>query len=71
MSSLVLETYEQGNVYAECYWDKYAPHYNVRVAKRYEGSDIYGTLWTNCYGKVEQAKNSFKRQVRKIKKGEH
>ena len=69
MSSWVIETYSQGDMYAEYLWDKYAPHYQVFVGKIYEGNGLVHKVWQNNYATVEQAKKSFQRQVRKIKKG--
>ena len=68
--SLTLETYEQGNIYIEYEWDKYAPHYIVFVGKKHSDGLVH-TLWTQRYATVEQAKRSFKRQVAKAKKGEY
>ena len=68
--SLTLETYEQGNLYIEYKWDKYAPHYVVFVGKKHIDGLVY-TLWTKRYPTEKQAKRSFKRQVAKAKKGEY
>lgn len=68
--SLTLETYEQGNIYIEYEWDKYAPHYVVFVGETRSNGLTY-TLWTNRYATREQAKRSFKRQVAKAKKGDY
>lgn len=67
--SIVIETYKQDDVYIECVWDKYEPHYVVFVGKKY-GTDLVHKVWTNRYATEEQAKRSFKRQVAKAKKGE-
>lgn len=66
--SLTLETYEQNDIYVEYEWDKYEPHYIVFVGRKYNG--VVYTIWTNRYSTKEQAKKSFQRQVRKVKKGE-
>lgn len=67
--SLTMDTYEQNNIYAEYRWDKYAPHWEVIVGVKMNDGLVH-TLWTKCYGTMEQAKRSFKRRVAKIKKGE-
>ena len=67
--SLTLETYEQDNLYIEYEWDKYAPHYVVFVGRKHSDGLVH-TIWTNRYATKEQAKQSFKRQVAKAKKGE-
>lgn len=66
--SLTLETYEQNDIYVEYEWDKYEPHYIVFVGRKNNG--VVYTIWTNRYSTKEQAKKSFQRQVRKVKKGE-
>ena len=68
--SLTLETYEQGDIYAEYEWDKYEPHYIVFVGRKHKDGLVH-TIWTNRYATEKQAKRSFKRQVAKIKKGEY
>ena len=67
--SLTIETYTQNDIYAEYLWDKYSPHFEVFVGKKHCDGIVY-TLWSNRYNTEEQARKSFKRQVRKIKKGE-
>lgn len=67
--SLVIETFNQGNIYAEYEWDKYAPHYIVYVGKKING--VIQTLWSKRYDNVKSAKSSFKRQVKKIKEEQY
>ena len=67
--SLTLETYKQDNIYIEYEWDKYTPHYVVFVGRK-QSDGLVHTIWTNRYATKEQAKQSFKRQVAKAKKGE-
>ncbi|MCR4661724.1 MAG: hypothetical protein K5765_06995 [Clostridia bacterium] len=67
--SLVLGRFEQDNIIVEYEWDKYAPHYVVFVGRKWKDSSVC-TIWTNRYATVEQAKRSFQRQVRMVKKGE-
>ena len=69
--SLTIDCYSEGNLYAEYRWDKYEPHYQVFVGRKYEGDGLVHTLWKQTYATKEQAKRSFQRQVRKIKKGEY
>lgn len=67
--SLTFETYEKGDLYIECEWDKYAPNYVV-IAGRKCGDGLVHETWIKRYATEEQAKRSFKRQVAKAKKGE-
>ena len=70
MSSWIFESYGKDDVYAEYRWDKCA-HFEVFVGRKYEGDGLVHTLWKKTYVTKEQAKRSFQRQVRKIKKGEY
>lgn len=65
--SLTLGQYEQNDIYVEYEWDKYEPHYIVFVGRKVNG--VVHTIWTNRYATEEQAKRSYQRQVRKVKKG--
>lgn len=69
MSSWLLESYKQDNIYIEYEWDKYAPHFVVFVGQKHTDGVVH-TIWTNRYSTKEQARKSFLHQVRKFKKGE-
>ena len=67
--SLTLADYQQDDIYIEARWDKYLPHFHCLVyIKRGDGN--YYTVKDLSYGTKEEALRSFKRQVRKAKKGE-
>lgn len=62
--SLTIDTYEKGDIYIECRWDKYVPHYQVFVGEKIDG--IVYTRWEGHYDTKESAKRSFRRQVRTV-----
>ena len=66
MSSVVMKTYEQGDLSVECLWDKYAPYWHVRVLEVRDGTGY--TLKDLTYGNRLEMERSYARQVRKLKK---
>ena len=70
MSSWTFETYsnEQLNIYGEYRWNK-GGGFEVTFGHKRNGL-VYSDIFQSIYGTVEQARRSFKRQVRKIEKGE-
>ena len=69
MSSWVFETYENGNLFAEYRWNK-GNTYEVNVGHITSNGFVSVDLFTNTYNTKESAKRAFKRQIKKIEKGE-
>jgi len=67
MSSLTIETFEKDNIIVEHFWDKYEPHYHVRVCVCWDNNDSYLTEKELTYDTRKQSHKSFLRQVRLIK----
>lgn len=70
MSSLVFETYTQGDIHIEYFWDKYAPHYHCRVGVINKGDGLCHTMKDFEHNTKEGARRSYQRQVALAKKGE-
>ena len=68
--SLVIETYEKGKIYVELLWDKYAPHYHVKVLRVNDSRELCQCIKDLTYCDIDKARESFRRQRAKVKKGE-
>lgn len=64
--TLTINSYEQGEIYIVCEYDKYVPHYHCIVYTD-NGRHLVKDL---SYATREEAIRSFKRQVAKVKKEE-